>query len=109
MQSPGPMRRYGVDSKHLRLPEYATMRPIQYPLLIVLQLATICAFPQGGNLKFEHIGIDAGLSQGNVTCILRDSRGFMWWHTLLPVISPSLRLPETVALFSSCRYRRRYP
>src|SRR5882724_9411395 len=57
------------------------MKPTQYPLLILLQLATIFAFPQAGNLKFEHIGTDAGLSQGNVTCILRDSRGFMWFGT----------------------------
>jgi signal transduction histidine kinase/CheY-like chemotaxis protein/ligand-binding sensor domain-containing protein len=46
-----------------------------------LQLAALIAFPQAGNLKFEHIGTDAGLSQSNVTCILRDSRGFMWFGT----------------------------
>lgn len=57
------------------------MRPIQYPLIILLQLAAIVAFPQAGNLKFEHIGTDAGLSQSNVTCIMRDSRGFMWFGT----------------------------
>ena len=58
------------------------MRPLLYPLLVVLsQLATMSAFPQAGNLKFEHLGTDAGLSQGNVKCVLRDSRGFMWFGT----------------------------
>lgn len=58
------------------------MKPLQYPVLIVLlQLATMSAFPQAGNLKFEHLGTDMGLSQGNVKCVLRDSRGFMWFGT----------------------------
>ena len=57
------------------------MRPIQYLPFVLLQLAALMAFPQAGNLKFEHIGTDAGLSQSNVTCILRDSRGFMWFGT----------------------------
>ena len=41
----------------------------------------LSAFPQAGNLKFEHLGTDVGLSQGNVKCVLRDSRGFMWFGT----------------------------
>jgi len=31
--------------------------------------------------KFEHLDINAGLSQNNVLCILQDSRGFMWFGT----------------------------
>src|SRR5277367_3230462 len=57
------------------------MRLVQYPFIPALLLAGLCAFSQTGNLKFEHIGTDAGLSQSNVTCILRDSRGFMWFGT----------------------------
>src|SRR5271170_4055935 len=57
------------------------MRPIQYLLPALLQLAAVVAFPQAGNLKFGHIGTDAGLSQSNVTCILQDSRGLMWFGT----------------------------
>jgi signal transduction histidine kinase/ligand-binding sensor domain-containing protein/DNA-binding response OmpR family regulator len=58
------------------------MKPLQYPLFIILLLfATMSAFPQEGNLKFEHLGTDVGLSQGNVKCVLRDSRGFMWFGT----------------------------
>jgi PAS domain S-box-containing protein len=33
------------------------------------------------NLKFERISLDDGLSQSVVTCILQDSRGFMWFGT----------------------------
>lgn len=36
---------------------------------------------QHRNLKFEHIGSDAGLSHSNILCILQDSRGFMWFGT----------------------------
>ncbi len=58
------------------------MKTRQYPLFVILfLLATLSAFSQAGNLKFEHLGTDLGLSQGNVKCILRDSRGFMWFGT----------------------------
>lgn len=33
------------------------------------------------SLHFDHLGTEAGLSQSNVTCILQDSRGFMWFGT----------------------------
>ena len=32
-------------------------------------------------LRFGHLATDQGLSQSNVTCILQDSRGFMWFGT----------------------------
>lgn len=31
--------------------------------------------------EFEHISVEHGLSQSSVTCILQDSRGFMWFGT----------------------------
>src|ERR1700733_6121378 len=40
---------------------------------------TVFAQPQ--HLKFIRIGPEAGLSQSNVTTILQDSRGFMWFGT----------------------------
>jgi len=34
-----------------------------------------------GNILFNHITIDNGLSQSSVTCILQDKLGFMWFGT----------------------------
>jgi len=50
--------------------------------MLVLQII-ICipAYTQQQNLKFEHLNSDQGLSQNNITCILQDSRGFMWFGT----------------------------
>ena len=52
-----------------------------YRLILLLQAITLTAFGQIEGLKLKHIGTDAGLSQTNVTCILQDSRGFMWFGT----------------------------
>ena len=43
-----------------------------------IALPAVC---QVRNLKFEHKGIEDGLSHSNVICILQDSRGFMWLGT----------------------------
>lgn len=32
-------------------------------------------------ILFQHLTVDAGLSQGGVTCILQDRKGFMWFGT----------------------------
>ena len=34
-----------------------------------------------GNLRFTHLTTNEGLSQGNVTKILQDRHGFMWFAT----------------------------
>src|SRR3974390_1924121 len=34
-----------------------------------------------GDLKFSHLTTNDGLSQGYVTAILQDQRGFMWFAT----------------------------
>ena len=34
-----------------------------------------------GNLRFSHLTTNDGLSQGYVTAILQDRRGFMWFAT----------------------------
>jgi signal transduction histidine kinase/ligand-binding sensor domain-containing protein/DNA-binding response OmpR family regulator len=39
------------------------------------------ASAQGNLLRFDRITPREGLSQGNVTCIMQDSRGFMWFGT----------------------------
>jgi signal transduction histidine kinase/ligand-binding sensor domain-containing protein/ActR/RegA family two-component response regulator len=39
------------------------------------------ATAQQSGLKFEHLDINAGLSQNNVLNVLQDSRGFVWFGT----------------------------
>ena len=59
------------------------MRAFSCIVLCVLQMSYISFFAsaQKQNVKFEHLPTDAGLSQSNVTCLLQDSRGFMWFGT----------------------------
>ena len=57
------------------------MRLVQYLLVQCLLLAASFAYSQPRNLKFSHIGTEVGLSENNVTCILRDKQGFMWFGT----------------------------
>ena len=57
------------------------MRLAQYLLLCLLQLAAYVAHCQSQNLTFAHFGTAMGLSANNVTCILRDAQGFMWFGT----------------------------
>src|ERR1700753_3632669 len=47
-------------------------------LLLCWLLAT---HAQPATLRFDHLGTESGLSQSNITCILQDSRGFMWFGT----------------------------
>src|ERR1700753_2170019 len=54
------------------------LRP--YALLLLL-FAVLTGQAQPVNLRFEHLGTEAGLSQSNITCILQDSRGYMWFGT----------------------------
>ena len=39
------------------------------------------AHSQLQDLQFTHLSTEEGLSQSNVTCILQDSKGFMWFGT----------------------------
>ncbi len=57
------------------------MRLAPYPLFCLLQLAAYVAHSQPQDIKFTHLGTGAGLSANNVTCILRDKEGFMWFGT----------------------------
>ena len=34
-----------------------------------------------GNIRFNHLNVDNGLSQSSVTCIFQDNKGFMWFGT----------------------------
>lgn len=50
-------------------------------LSLLLFTTSIFCYGQNESLTFEHIGTHEGLSQVNVTCIIQDSRGFMWIGT----------------------------
>ncbi|THU34047.1 response regulator [Niastella caeni] len=56
------------------------MKALVCLLLLILPCNCFVAFSQQ-QIRFEHLGINDGLSQSNVTCILQDSRGFMWFGT----------------------------
>jgi signal transduction histidine kinase/CheY-like chemotaxis protein/ligand-binding sensor domain-containing protein len=51
-----------------------------YILLVYVGIPTR-AFSQDNSIKFEHLGIDDGFSQGNINCILQDKKGFIWFGT----------------------------
>ncbi len=49
--------------------------------LMGVLLGSLHTQAQQQNLTFEHLDINAGLSQNHIMCILQDSRGFMWFGT----------------------------
>lgn len=53
-------------------------------LLCNLVILFICnvLFAQGGQYQFSQLNITNGLSHNQVTCIYKDSKGFMWFGTL---------------------------
>lgn len=57
------------------------MNPCRYLYCFLLLVTGIPALAQRQNLKFNHLDINAGLSQNHVMCILQDSKGFMWIGT----------------------------
>ena len=50
-------------------------------LIFLLEVHYLQAFSQSGGYRFDHLGIEQGLSQSSVICIMQDSRGFMWFGT----------------------------
>ncbi len=53
---------------------------------IILTIVMMClvieaVYGQQEDIKFEHLSLQDGLSQGTVMCILQDHRGFMWFGT----------------------------
>lgn len=59
---------------------YRSVKPLLLDYLLLL-LFCLPATAQQQNLKFDHLDINAGLSQNNVLCVLQDSRGFLWFGT----------------------------
>ncbi|MDO1451345.1 two-component regulator propeller domain-containing protein [Rhodocytophaga aerolata] len=50
-------------------------------ICIILQLVCFSLSAQVTALKFERVLPENGLSHGNVTCIMQDTQGFMWFGT----------------------------
>lgn len=54
----------------------------KYLLTIIIILLSInILFAQDRNVRFQHIGVDNGLSENNVTFIFQDNDGFLWFGT----------------------------
>ena len=49
--------------------------------ILLILVITFQAYPQNENIKFKHLSSDDGLSQNFVSCILQDTKGFMWFGT----------------------------
>lgn len=57
-------------------------RPLTLSVIwILLQAMGTNALCQQQQISFTHLSTDQGLSQSNVTCILQDRHGFMWFGT----------------------------
>ncbi|WKN33561.1 two-component regulator propeller domain-containing protein [Porifericola rhodea] len=55
------------------------MRPLIYLMFFLLSLAHL-SYSQYTNIRFEQVKADQEIAS-NVTCILQDSRGFLWFGT----------------------------
>ncbi|HMH22111.1 MAG TPA: two-component regulator propeller domain-containing protein [Puia sp.] len=60
------------------LPKPIRISPIWSLLLLLFSFP---AAAQRQSLKFDHLDINAGLSQNNVLCVMQDGKGFMWFGT----------------------------
>jgi signal transduction histidine kinase/ligand-binding sensor domain-containing protein/DNA-binding response OmpR family regulator len=57
------------------------MRKILFILCIVIAFINSVAIAQGDQYQFSRLNIDNGLSHNRVTCIFKDSKGFIWFGT----------------------------
>ncbi len=48
---------------------------------LIIGTAAKSTYAQSSDLKFKHITTADGLSQNTISCILQDSKGFMWFGT----------------------------
>jgi signal transduction histidine kinase/ligand-binding sensor domain-containing protein/DNA-binding response OmpR family regulator len=57
------------------------MNMARWGILISFYCLPILTFSQPVSIKFSHLNTLTGLSQSNVTCILQDKMGFLWFGT----------------------------
>ena len=57
------------------------LHPLHLCLLLLLSLVPADLYAQDPRLRFSHLSLDDGLSQGDVGILLQDSLGFMWMGT----------------------------
>lgn len=50
-------------------------------LVGLLAISSLVTFSQQSNIKFRHLTIKDGLSQSDVSSILQDDKGLMWFGT----------------------------
>lgn len=50
-------------------------------LFIYVFLLPLLVIGQNQSMKFKHLSLEDGLSQSSITCIIKDSSGFMWFGT----------------------------
>jgi len=50
-------------------------------LVLSLWITFFSSFSQHENIKFTHLSVEQGLSQGNVRCMHQDKLGFIWFGT----------------------------
>lgn len=75
---------FGLNWFSVNLREQANFEPYMKILAAVLLASFLLSQSvqgQTGKVPFKHITTDEGLSQSNVTCILQDQQGFMWYGT----------------------------
>ena len=48
---------------------------------LTILLLVMCSYAQDNTMRFEHLTVEDGLSEGAIYSILQDSRGFMWFGT----------------------------
>ena len=78
-----------VENKTNMFSEFKKKNGNSIALKLLLLFSVIAAFTfpaalraqKNDGIKFEHISIEQGLSQGTVSCIIQDNRGFMWFGT----------------------------
>lgn len=50
-------------------------------LFVLFLINYTILFPQTRQFYFQHLGLEEGLSQSSVLCIIQDKKGFMWFGT----------------------------